>query len=113
MTSIANHQLTACFAGLVAGVLGLTNLAGFGLYLLTAIVTGLTIAAVKMHGNVGRYAVQAHASSGPLGAANVSAWRGWVETMGLGQENLLGFLLFWIGGYALVHGELSQSYSSN
>ncbi len=24
---------------------------------------------------------------------------------GLGQENLLGFLLFWIGSYALIHGE--------
>jgi hypothetical protein len=23
---------------------------------------------------------------------------------GLGQEGLLGFLLFWIGGYALIHG---------
>lgn len=29
--------------------------------------------------------------------------------MGLGQENLLGFLLFWIGGYALIHGESSVS----
>ena len=31
-------------------------------------------------------------------------WKGWWSLLGIGQENLLGFLLFWIGGYALIHG---------
>lgn len=106
---LTTRQLTACFAGLVAGILGLTNLAGFALYLGTALATGLTVAAAKCGGNLARFSVQAHAASGPLGAAHVSAWRAWTELMGLGQENLLGFLLFWIGGYALVHGESGRS----
>ena len=44
---------------------------------------------------------------GPMGAegGSVKIWKGWWALMGLGQENLLGFLLFWIGGYALIHGE--------
>ena len=32
------------------------------------------------------------------------AWRAWWALTGMGQENLLGFLLFWIGSYALIHG---------
>ncbi|KAL1406563.1 hypothetical protein Q8F55_008269 [Vanrija albida] len=95
--------LTACFSGAIAGILGLTNLSGFALYLLTSALTGLTVAAVKCNFDVGKYSPQAHSDSGPQGAVRVASWKGWVELMGLGQENLLGFLLFWIGGYALVH----------
>lgn len=39
------------------------------------------------------------------GGGGVSVMKGWWALMGLGQENLLGFLLFWIGSYALIHGE--------
>ncbi|BEJ14946.1 hypothetical protein CspHIS471_0407130 [Cutaneotrichosporon sp. HIS471] len=95
--------LTSCFAGLVAGVLGLPNLSGFALYLSTAILTGLTSAALKCGMDVGRYVPDAHASAGPLGASKASTWRGWLGVTGISGENLLGYLLFWIGGYALVH----------
>lgn len=30
---------------------------------------------------------------------------GWMGLMGLGQENLLGFLLCWIGATAVIRGE--------
>lgn len=105
-------QLTACFAGLVAGIIGLTNWSGFALYLLTSLASGATVAALKCHGNVGKYSPQAHASAGPQGAAQVVAWKGWLGVMGIGQENLLGFLLFWIGGYALIHGEFRHLTSN-
>ncbi|WOO84151.1 uncharacterized protein LOC62_05G007672 [Vanrija pseudolonga] len=95
--------LTACFSGAIAGILGLTNLTGFALYLATAVATGVTVAAVKCNFDVGKYSPQAHSDAGPQGAVVVASWKGWVELMGLGQENLLGFLLFWIGGYALIH----------
>lgn len=104
-TQLTTSQLTACFSGAIAGILGLTNLTGFALYLATAVATGLTVAAVKCNFNVGKYSPQAHSDAGPQGAVVVASWKGWVELMGLGQENLLGFLLFWIGGYALIHGE--------
>lgn len=41
--------------------------------------------------------------AGP-GAADAKAWKGWLGLLGVGQENFLGFLLFWIGSYALIHG---------
>ncbi|GMK53859.1 hypothetical protein CspeluHIS016_0104450 [Cutaneotrichosporon spelunceum] len=94
--------LTSCFAGLVAGVLGLQNLSGFALYLATALLTALA-SAFKCNMDVGRYVPDAHASPGPLGAVKPSIWRGWLGVAGISGENLLGFLLFWIGGYALVH----------
>lgn len=59
-----------------------------------------------------KYVPQAHgAGAGGQGtvsaAGEVRGWKGWVGLLGLGQENLLGFLLFWIGSYALIHGESS------
>jgi hypothetical protein len=100
------EQLTSCFSGLVAGILGLTNLSGFALYLLTAVVNGLVVGFLKCGGgNVGKYVPAAHGGAGPQGAAKVNIWSGWAGVMGLGTETLLGFMLFWIGGYALVHGE--------
>lgn len=86
-------------------MLGLPNLSGFALYLATALLTGGTSAMLKCGMDVGRYVPDAHASAGPLGAARVQAWRGWMGVTGLGGENLLGFMLFWIGSYALIHGE--------
>ncbi|KAL7425013.1 hypothetical protein Q5752_000700 [Cryptotrichosporon argae] len=101
LSSIAT--LAACFSGLVAGLLGLTNLSGFALYLSASLLSALSTFALKCHGDVGAHVPQAHAGAGPLGAARVSRVRGWAGLMGLGQENLLGFLLFWIGSYALIH----------
>jgi len=95
------HQLAACSSGLVAGILGLTNLTGFALYLLTSLLSALTIASLKCGLDVSRYVAQAHGSGG----SGVVRWKGWLALFGMGQENLLGFLLFWIGSYALIHGE--------
>lgn len=101
--------MAACFSGLVAGVLGLTNLSGFFLYLGTAASSALTTALLNCRGGqIGRYVPAAHGVTNPAapGGAQgqVKAWKGWLALTGLGQENLLGFLLFWIGGYALIHG---------
>jgi hypothetical protein len=115
--SYANTQLAACFSGLVAGILGLTNFSGFFLYLLTSVLSAATIAIPKCGLNVGKYVPQAHGAgavpgqalgTSAGGAAGVSQWKGWMALLGIGQENILGFLLFWIGSYALIHGELSR-----
>ncbi|WVQ79359.1 hypothetical protein IAT38_001456 [Cryptococcus sp. DSM 104549] len=109
--------LSACFSGLIAGILGLTNSSGFLLYLLSSAFTALTLAAFKCNFNLARYVPQAQdlsagrpaagaggkqAKGKGKGAGGVS-WKGWFALAGIGQENLLGFLLFWIGSYALIH----------
>jgi len=111
----AHAQLAACFSGLVAGILGLTNLPGFLLYLGTSLLSALTVGLLKCGGgDVDKYVPQSHsgmAGQNPGvpgaggGGGGVKSWKGWLGLMGLGQENLLGFLLFWIGSYALIHGE--------
>ena len=98
-------QLVACFSGLVAGILGLTNLSGFALYVITSVLSALTVAILKCDFDVARFVPQAHGSGG----AEVARWKGWMVLTGLGQENLLGFLLFWIGTYALIHGKFSHT----
>jgi len=104
-------QLAACFSGLVAGILGLTNFSGFALYLLTSVLSAVTVAALKCGGDVGKFVPQSHSgAAGQPGAAaggggGIKTWKGWWALLGLGQENMLGFLLFWIGTYALIHGE--------
>lgn len=64
---------------------------------------------LKCNLDIGRYVPQAHGVSvvgAPTGGGGggVKLWKGWYALTGLGQENLLGFLLFWIGSYALIHG---------
>ncbi|ORX37810.1 hypothetical protein BD324DRAFT_623414 [Kockovaella imperatae] len=95
--------LSACFSGLVAGVLGLQNYTGFLLYLLTAVSSALVFGIINCHGNMGKYVAGSHVPLVGSDRIGVRKWRGWVGLMGLGQENFLGFLLFWIGGYALIH----------
>ncbi|WVR08165.1 hypothetical protein IAU60_005211 [Kwoniella sp. DSM 27419] len=99
--------LSACFSGLVAGLLGLTNTSGFLLYILSAIFTAITLGTLKCNVDVLRYVPQAQGatadgSPGTGGDAG-KGWKGWWALAGIGQENLLGFLLFWIGSYALIH----------
>jgi hypothetical protein len=116
--ALTSPQLAACFSGLIAGILGLTNFSGFLLYLLTSLLSALSIASLKCGFDVSKYVPQAHgAGAGGQGttvsaAGEVRGWKGWVGLLGLGQENLLGFLLFWIGSYALIHGESSRVESS-
>ena len=104
------EQLAACASGLVAGILGLTNFYGFALYILTALASAITVAVIKCDMDIGKCVPQAHGvtiGAGPVGVGGggVVAWKGWWALAGLGQENLLGFLLFWIGSYALIHGQ--------
>ena len=87
----------------MAGILGLTNLTGFALYLFTSLFSALSVGLLKCNLQVGKYVPQAHTNPGRFGGPR--DWRAWLTLTGLGQENLLGFLLFWIGSYALVHGE--------
>nr|XP_018260160.1 uncharacterized protein I303_07077 [Kwoniella dejecticola CBS 10117]OBR82318.1 hypothetical protein I303_07077 [Kwoniella dejecticola CBS 10117] len=102
----------ACFSGLIAGLLGLTNLYGFALYILTSVFTSIILLLVKCNGDVTRYVAQAHSNltnGGPAGesasttGARGKSWKGLWALSGIGQENLLGFLLFWIGSFALIH----------
>jgi hypothetical protein len=79
--------------GALSGILGLTNFSGFIFYFATAIASAAVVAVVKCKGDVKRFVPQAH------GPAGVSAPKAWLALMGLGQENLLSFLLFWIGFY--------------
>lgn len=65
-------------------------------------------------GEMVKYVPQAHAGSAGVamgqsqaqGGQQTTPWKGWLALSGVGQEGFLGFLLFWIGGYALIHGEL-------
>lgn len=96
-------------------MLGLTNFAGFALYILTSLSSAFTVALLKCNLDIGKYVPQAHGVSvagAPTGGGGggVKAWKGWWALTGLGQENLLGFLLFWIGSYALIHGKLNPSF---
>ncbi|ODO00732.1 hypothetical protein L198_03058 [Cryptococcus wingfieldii CBS 7118] len=107
--------LSACFSGLVAGILGFTNSHGFLLYLISSFVTALIVGTIKCGADLQRFvpgaqpqgkkAVSSAVNTGPstedggLGAS----LKGWWSLSGIGQENFLGFLLFWIGSYALIH----------
>jgi hypothetical protein len=72
--------------------------------------SAITVAVVKCDLDIGKYVPQAHGvtiGAGPVGGGGggIVVWKGWWALAGLGQENLLGFLLFWIGSYALIHGQ--------
>ncbi|OXG50050.1 hypothetical protein J010_03392 [Cryptococcus neoformans] len=105
------NTLSACFSGLIAGILGLTNTSGFLLYLLSSVATAGAIGSLKCGFDIRRYVPDAQVQrkkqlankNNGVKESGKYSWRGWWALMGLGQENLLGFLLFWIGSYALIH----------
>jgi hypothetical protein len=110
-------QLSACFTGFVIGILGITNWRGFAFYALTSLFSAYLISALKCGFDVAKFVDQgpkavarrASRSTTEKGAEGGGVdWKGWLGLMGVGQENVLGFLLFWIGGYALIHGESHQ-----
>ncbi|WVW86772.1 hypothetical protein I302_108826 [Kwoniella bestiolae CBS 10118] len=109
--------LSACFSGLISGILGLTNLSGFCLYLLSSVFTSVVLLVLKCNFNVKRYIPQSHSNSSPpggdpQGGGKSRDWKGYWALTGINQENLLGFLLFWIGSFALIHGELGSFLGS-
>ena len=69
--------LSSCFAGAVAGVLGLTNASGFALFAFSMLLTSACLY-LKCRGRPGKY-VQG----------------GWTALVSPGQENVFSFVLVW------------------
>ena len=69
--------LSSCFAGAVAGVLGLENTLGFALFIFSTLLTSSCLY-LKCKGRPGKY---------------VSG--GWWEVVNPGQENIFSFVLVW------------------
>ena len=69
--------LSSCFAGAVAGVLGLENTLGFALFIFSTLLTSSCLY-LKCRGRPGKY---------------VSG--GWWEVVNPGQENIFSFVLVW------------------
>jgi len=79
--------VTSCFVGAVSGVLGLENLYGFLLFVVSALLTSGIVYGVRFKGQkVERY---------------VSG--GWWELVNPGQENVFSFVLLWTLFYGIVH----------
>ncbi|EIN11031.1 hypothetical protein PUNSTDRAFT_51601 [Punctularia strigosozonata HHB-11173 SS5] len=78
--------ISFCFAGAVAGTLGLENWAGFGLFLASTLFTSACIYTINCRGKPKKYI--------PGGV---------MEMINPGQENLFSFLLLWTLFYAIVH----------
>ncbi|WVQ75118.1 hypothetical protein IAR50_004727 [Cryptococcus sp. DSM 104548] len=107
--------LSACFSGLIAGILGFTNSHGFLLYLISSLITALIVGTVKCGSDLQRFVPGAQPQGKKVTSSTVkteagakdgairASLNGWWSLSGIGQENLLGFLLFWIGSYALIH----------
>lgn len=69
--------LSSCFAGAVAGILGLENSLGFALYILATLLTSACLY-VKCKGRPAKYIPG-----------------GWWELVNPGQENISSFILVW------------------
>ncbi|KAJ7227080.1 hypothetical protein GGX14DRAFT_539225 [Mycena pura] len=78
--------LAACFAGAVAGILGLQNWAGFALFLTSTVFTALCIYAINCHGHPAKYIPG-----------------GWMFLLNPGQDNAFTFLLVWTLFFGIVH----------
>jgi hypothetical protein len=78
-SSLTNVKfLSSCFAGAVAGILGLENWLGFALFLASTIFTSVCIYFVNCKGKPSAYIV------GGMG-----------ELVNPGQENIFSFILAW------------------
>ena len=69
--------ISSCFAGAVAGILGLENTLGFALFVLATLLTS-TCLYVKCKGRPAKYIPG-----------------GWWELVNPGQENIFSFILVW------------------
>ncbi|RPD67464.1 hypothetical protein L227DRAFT_24734 [Lentinus tigrinus ALCF2SS1-6] len=77
--------LSSCFAGAVAGVLGLENTLGFALFIFSTLLTSSCLY-LKCKGRPAKF---------------VSG--GWWELVNPGQENIFSFVLVWTLFYGIVH----------
>jgi hypothetical protein len=109
--------LTCAFAGALAGILGLVNWQGFAFYLFASVINALAIVLFKTSrvggSSAGRSSVsvtrglkrclpglnQGNMSGGTREDGMGTLFKGIWQLAGIGQENILTFLLFWIGLY--------------
>lgn len=93
--------ISSAFAGAVAGILGLTNLAGFGLFALATLWAALCIYIICCRGKPGRYLASAAVTTG-TGAGNGSGGGSkLMELLNPGSDNAFTFVLVW----TLFYGE--------
>ncbi|KAF9266099.1 hypothetical protein L218DRAFT_95536 [Marasmius fiardii PR-910] len=78
--------LSAVFAGVVAGILGLENYAGFALFIASTLWSALCMHVVNCRGKPQKY-VQG----------------GWKDLVNPGQDNAFTFVLAWTLFYGIVH----------
>ncbi|KAJ6607405.1 hypothetical protein B0H10DRAFT_558745 [Mycena sp. CBHHK59/15] len=78
--------LSACFAGAVAGILGLQNWSGFALFLASTLCTSLCMHIINCHGQPGKYVPG-----------------GWSGLLNPGQDNASTFILVWTLFFGIVH----------
>lgn len=78
--------ISACFAGAAAGILGLTNWLGFGLFLLSILFTASSINLINCTEKPYKY-----------------VRGGWSEILNPGQDNMFTFVLMWTLFYGIVH----------
>ncbi|CAE6497159.1 unnamed protein product [Rhizoctonia solani] len=85
--------VSSCFAGAVAGVLGLQNFYGFLLFALSLLTTGGVVVGLNMKSApIKRYAAG-----------------GWPDLLNPGQENIFSFVLMWTLFYGIVHGGIAAT----
>jgi hypothetical protein len=70
--------LAACFAGAVAGILGLQNWSGFALFIASTLLTSVCIHTINCHGHPAKYIPG-----------------GWTGLINPGQDNTFTFILVW------------------
>ncbi|EIW76264.1 hypothetical protein CONPUDRAFT_111103 [Coniophora puteana RWD-64-598 SS2] len=78
--------ISSCFAGAVAGILGLENWHGFALFLASILSTSFVIYAVNCKGKPAKYL------TGGLSELTMP-----------GQDNIFTFILVWTLSYGIVH----------
>ncbi|OCB87220.1 hypothetical protein A7U60_g5737 [Sanghuangporus baumii] len=87
--------LASCFAGAVAGILGLENWQGFAFFAASILFTTACIYVVNCKGRTAKYI--------PGGVK---------ELTNPGQDNVFSFVLVWTLFYGIVHGiSLSPGYA--
>lgn len=99
--------LSAVFSGTLAGILGLLNFNGFILYFVASAFTAGVVAVLKCTNGRGQVDLKRVLPTlhdgkirgkGGMGVLRQRLKEGWT-LMAVGQENLLTYLLFWIGFY--------------
>ncbi|KAJ4478965.1 hypothetical protein J3R30DRAFT_2696407 [Lentinula aciculospora] len=90
--------ISAVFAGAVAGILGLTNCAGFGLFAVAMLWAAFCVYVVCCKGKPGRYMASSVSAKGVNGGG-----RGIMELLNPGSDNAFTFVLVWTLFYGIVH----------